>query len=147
MWSSPMRPEAMRPGAGPMRSGALDAYYVVVVGFSPDPVAIEKECADPLVLGVVGGEAEFSCPAMAISIRVWTKDGVVLSSDGRISLSENNVMLTISMLQESDSGFYNCTISNIIQERTVSDSVLIELVVQSELTALDHSPQFLNFFL
>ncbi|XP_059826723.1 CD48 antigen-like [Hypanus sabinus] len=60
------------------------------------------------------GTAVLSCTVqrgVATSIR-WTRGGVVLPVDQRQSLSDENVTLTIWKTQESDSGYYTCTMEN-----------------------------------
>ncbi|XP_038672984.1 cell adhesion molecule 2-like [Scyliorhinus canicula] len=52
---------------------------------------------------------------IANSIR-WTRGGLALPDDERYWLSEGNSTLTISNAQESDSGYYTCTFSNLVSQ-------------------------------
>ncbi|XP_062904280.1 carcinoembryonic antigen-related cell adhesion molecule 2-like [Mobula hypostoma] len=55
---------------------------------------------------------------------LWTREGVVLPADQRQSLSNGNVTLTIWKIQESDSGYYTCTMENQVS-RTNSTCQLV----------------------
>ena len=67
----------------------------------------------------------------------WYKDGILLSTNGKIvivetSLSNTNISkeLTISSLKLSHEGTYTCFGSNTLPNGTVSDSKPISVVVQ-----------------
>ena len=62
--------------------------------------------------------------------RTWFRGEMMLSSGGRISLFRDR--LRISDAEEADSGIYNCTISNNIDGMSMSDSINIQLIIQSK---------------
>lgn len=100
------------------------------------------ECATPTVTGLVGGRATLRCPGSGNPVprRSWTRDGIEVTSAGspvrgRVMLSSDNNLLTISDLVEGDSGLYSCSLFNIIAALTTpnfTDSLDVLLEVQSE---------------
>lgn len=111
-----------------------DTYGVRICFLGAEPAVIERMCAAvPMVMGLVGSDVELLCPTMSNSAtRVWRRGGGVLSTGGRLSVLERGRRLVISMLQEADAGIYNCTVSDQRDMVQLSDSVGIELVVNSK---------------
>ncbi|XP_038671414.1 hepatocyte cell adhesion molecule-like isoform X2 [Scyliorhinus canicula] len=62
---------------------------------------------------------------IANSVR-WTRGGLALPDDERYWLSEGNSTLTISDAQESDSGYYTCTFSNLVSQSNNSYQLTIK---------------------
>ena len=60
-------------------------------------------------------------PLPAIS---WIKDGSPISNNSRISLSPNNKQLTITNVNRTDSGEYQCVASNRVGKDTSNASTV-----------------------
>ena len=54
----------------------------------------------------------------------WTKDGSLISSNSRISLSDNNKQLTITNVSRTDSGEYRCVANNSLGNDTSNSTAL-----------------------
>ncbi|XP_078392436.1 hepatic and glial cell adhesion molecule-like isoform X2 [Cetorhinus maximus] len=61
----------------------------------------------------------------------WTRGGLALPDDERYFLSTDHSTLTIKNVEESDSGYYNCTIENPVSQRSNSYQLSIK----------DHEPR------
>ncbi len=85
----------------------------------------------PVVMSLVGETVELVCPARGNPPveRTWRRGEMVLQSGGRVALIGQT--LRIASAQESDTGLYNCTVSNLI-DFTRSDSTLFQLIIQSK---------------
>ncbi|XP_072887306.1 muscle M-line assembly protein unc-89-like isoform X2 [Hemitrygon akajei] len=74
------------------------------------------------------GTVALSCTVqrgVATSI-LWTRGGVVLPVDQRQSLSDGNVTLTIWKTQESDSGYYTCSMENQVSRTNSTYQLIIK---------------------
>ncbi|MCI4374685.1 hypothetical protein PGIGA_G00009200 [Pangasianodon gigas] len=61
----------------------------------------------------VGRSFRLTCDGASLPVTItWIKDGVPLTLDSRMSLSPDNVTLSFSLLEESDSGRYQCKVLN-----------------------------------
>ena len=54
----------------------------------------------------------------------WTKDGISISSNSRISLSDDNKQLTITNVNRKDSGEYRCVAKNRVGNDTSDASTV-----------------------
>ena len=99
------------------------------------------ECATPTVRGLVGESATLRCPGTGNPVpqRSWTREGIDVTSAespvrDRVTLSEENEVLTISNLMVGDDGLYSCSLFNIIADLSsnFTDTLNVILEVQSE---------------
>ena len=87
-------------------------------------------CGLPVVVGMLDGSVELLCPAEGNPPVdwIWTRGGEMLENGGRINILDNGALLRIFLLQEEDSGLYNCTVRNMLS----FDSYIIQLIVYSK---------------
>lgn len=106
-----------------------------------EPATIDRVCGIPVVIGRVGEDVELSCLAESTPPPVgwvWRRRGTLLQDgEDRVTLINRGgrvgEFLGISMLQESDSGIYNCTVTTSnIMSLSFTDSSLTELQVHSK---------------
>lgn len=61
----------------------------------------------------MGRSFRLTCDAASPPVTItWLKDGAPLTLDSRMSLSTDNGTLSFSLLEESDSGRYQCKVLN-----------------------------------
>ena len=63
----------------------------------------------------------------------WTKDGSPISSNSRISLSDDNKQLTITNVNRTDSGEYRCVASNSLGNDT-SSAATVDVLCKYSMT-------------
>ena len=82
---------------------------------------------------IEGDNVTFTCDATGNSAPTfnWTKDGSVLTTGSRISLSSDRKQLTITNLTREDSGRYVCEATNNVT-KVLSDSATLN--VQCKIT-------------
>ena len=87
---------------------------------------------------IEGDNVTFTCDATGNSAPTfnWTKDGSVLTTGSRISLSSDRKHLTITNVTRKDSGQYVCEATNNVTT-VPSDSATLN--VQCKITCYDYS--------
>ena len=92
-----------------------------------------------MVTAILGTNVSLVCEARGVPRLSWQweVDGLPVQEvipANRIMFNSDSPLLNIGFVQTSDSGLYNCTVSNDFQDQSFSSSYAIELRVQRECT-------------
>ncbi|XP_072331489.1 hepatic and glial cell adhesion molecule-like isoform X2 [Scyliorhinus torazame] len=110
--------------------------YKITVDLDPSRTRIlTLTVLDPLSIPHISGNGSLESHTITLicvvqsgianSVR-WTRGGLALPDDERYWLSEGNSTLTISNAQESDTGYYTCTFSNLVSQSNNSYQLTVK---------------------
>lgn len=73
--------------------------------------------------------------------REWTKNGTTLSPCNRVTISEDNVTVSISPVEQNDTGEYKCKLSNLISadEATLTLTVYCKCTFRTPQSLLEYT--------